>query len=105
MPVATHIVKINGKVPKEWKDKELEKYTQDKLKLVNEYYDTDTELIHADKGAGEVWVFFSTLIPTDTFQKKTLKWLGKNAIDTGVHVDSVDVEWLGDKFGIQWSNE
>jgi hypothetical protein len=93
MHVATHLIKIKGKIDKNiWTKEKLKDYILSKIGSdILRYYHTDLELFRIDDKIVDVWVYISAL-PSEVSQDIICNWLNFYIKEDGIDVISFEVE-------------
>lgn len=97
MHVATHLIKIKGKIDKNiWTKEKLKNYILSKIRSdILSFYHTDLELFEIDDEVVNVWVYISTL-PSKVSKDIICNWLNFYIKEDGIDVTSFEIEKIFD---------
>jgi len=93
MRIATHLIKIKGKIDKDiWTEEKLKTYVESKIDSeMQSLYHADLELFRVKDEIVNVWVFISAL-PSEVSKDIICKWLNNHIKEDGISVTSLDIE-------------
>lgn len=97
MYIATHLIKIKGKIDKNvWTKETLKDYVKSKIdRDIQSFYHTDLELFGIDGDVVDVWVFVSTL-SSNVSKDIICKWLDNHIKEDGITVTCLEIEEIFD---------
>lgn len=97
MPVATHVIKIQGTFDKQsWNEKKIEDYVDYKIENeIDETFSTDLELYNIIDNKIEIWVLIFAY-PSEVSNEIIGKWIKNHIKEEGLKVDSFEFEILVD---------
>lgn len=97
MHIATHLIKIKGKIDKNiWIKEKLKDYVLSKIRGdTPSFYHTDLELFSVDDDVVNVWVYVSAL-PSNVSKDIICNWLKSYIKEDGLNVTSFEIEKLID---------
>lgn len=93
MRIATHLIKIKGKIDKDiWTEEKLKTYVESKIDSETQsLYHADLELFRVKEEVADVWIFISVL-PPEVSKDIICKWLNNHIKEDGISVTSLDIE-------------
>jgi hypothetical protein len=97
MHIATHLIKIKGKIDRNiWTEEKLKSFVISKIDCdIRRFYHADLELFGIEDEIVNVWVFVSAL-PSEVSRDLISKWLDDHIKEDGIDITSFEIEKIFD---------
>lgn len=93
MPLATHLVRIEGEFnSKVWNKNSLREYVNNKITEIEDVLHPDLELFHVhDSNKINVWIYIQAL-PSEVKQRIVDKWAKDHIVEEGLSVKNIEIK-------------